>query len=86
MVDELEVTMSEGTKIYKSATLSVFKEPIQAAFLEADKKAIAAGFDLKKNSLHYTMSTVNDEWVIVLLVFKPGFQIPDEFIVCIPSD
>jgi hypothetical protein len=76
----------EVIRSYKSSTLGVFKEPIQDAVTLVNQKAIKAGFDLDKHNLRYAIAEVNDEWVVVLLVFKPNIKLPDEFVVSIPKN
>jgi hypothetical protein len=78
--------MVEHLRTFKSSTLSVFKDSIQKAILVLNQRAILDGFDVQAANLNYVISEVDNNWVVLLLVFVKGTDEPKEYIETVSSD
>jgi len=76
--------MTEVINSYKSSTRSAFKNPIQETISELEHNAIKDGFERDENNFKFIVSQVDENWVVVLLVFIPGKKDPQQYVDTIP--
>jgi len=70
-------------KSYKATAVSVFNEDVQRGIVLLNKKAETAGVKLEEQDVQYTIVEVNNDWVIILLVFDLHLDFPKEFTITI---
>lgn len=73
-------------KSYKSNTLSVFKQNIQDGIAKVNNNATVSGLAVDEYDVYYTITEVNNEWLIILLAFNSPSEIPREFTITVPKN
>jgi len=76
--------MVNASHSYKSATKSAFKDSIQKVIVELGNHAAMDGCDRIKDNFKFVISQVEDNWVIVLLVFTAKQKSPKQYVETIP--